>query len=229
MSTIIEGRAQLPAWTMRRVCYEAVALELDMLGSAKLQKLILHEPAAQETAPTVGHEAPAATSSRRIGGIDKEVRKSCDNAVVAACYILGMPNSWRRLAIFVECTSQVERWHSAQAKAVRSTAEASAWVFEQVSGQLMESLVRVWASLCLPVFVQRQGFWTPGSGAPVPNEVAATMEDQLAQESFVSTTNLLRQRLVRTLDMTLGRMVSKCMARAGGFSNARGESPRNIR
>lgn len=204
MSTIIEGRAQLPVWTMRRVCYETIALEMDMLGSAKLQKLMVREPAASECGPSAGHEAPAATSSRRIGGIDKEVRKSCDNAVITACYILGMPNSWRRLSIFIECTSLVERWHSAQAKAVRSTSDASLWVVEQVGGQLMDAMVRLWAPLCLPVFVQRQGFWSPGSGAPVPNEVTATMEDQLAQESFVLTTNLLRQRLVRTLDMALG-------------------------
>lgn len=134
----------------------------------------------------------------------KEVRKSCDNALVTAVYILGMPYAWRRFAIFIECTHMVERWHSAQAKAVRSVQESSSWVCEQVSSKFMLDANRLWAPVCLPSCVQKQGFWLPTVDAPQLDDRSASMEDQLAGEAISLTTNILKQRLSRTLDMTLG-------------------------
>lgn len=156
MSTVLEGCSQLPTWTVRRVCYEAVALELDMLGSQKLQKLMIRDSTAMAADASSGQAATKSTSSRVVACINKEVRKSCDNALVTAVYILGMPTAWRRLAIFVECTVLVQRWHSAQAQAVRNVFAASSWVVEQVCGGFVTDANRLRAPLCLPSLIQRQ-------------------------------------------------------------------------
>lgn len=178
-----------------------------MLGSRNFHKLIVKEnPPVSDGADGAadGKVAPGTKSMRRPDGIDREVRKSCENGLVTAVYVLSAPYSWRRLSIFVECSNFVERWHTTPSRALRSVDETAEWMYSQVTEQLMVHLSSMFAAINYPSIVKRMGFWVGHVDAPQPDESVVAMEDLLAQEAAALCMSMIRQRMVRTLHMSVG-------------------------
>lgn len=167
-------------------------------------------PAAATAVAASSSDAGAAdpsrgTSQRRPDIVDQIVRKSCSNALVVAAYLLNAPLSYRRLAIFVECSTAVEKWHGDQAKEVKNCESAERWLIDQTGGdRCMRHITCCWVPLSMAASVARQGFWTPHGGQPMPDEAGIMAEDTLATEAGRFVLALIRRRLVRTMHITVG-------------------------
>lgn len=209
MSLVKQGRSELKHWSFRLACYELVSMESDMLSSGKVQKLVFKRAEAEATANEGGTtgaegEAKGTTSSRRPDGVDHALRTSCQNAMVLSIFLLSAPLAWRRLAIFIDISNHIDRWHSRASKTCRSVTECQAWVSQESSGGCLNNIGCIWGSLLLPAAVARQGFWVAHKDRSPADATLATLEDSLAAEAGTMALALIRQRLVRTLPLSMG-------------------------
>lgn len=203
MSLVQTGRHELRVWSMRRACYELVAMESDWLKD-KISTMMVARSASDAAAGAGGVAAREVTTSRRPDVVDRAVRSSCENSLVVGVYLLSAPLARRRLAIFLEVSDPVERWFNTQSRTCRSVRENRTWTLQQVSGQCMQHIALIWVPMTLRASLKRAGFWLPHSDVTVPPESVAALDDALAGEIGSLVLSMLRHRLIRTLPLTLG-------------------------
>lgn len=220
MSLIQERQQQKKVWAARLAAYELVALELGMLKTKKVQSLMVQQ-GGRSNADDQEERAARATSSRRPDAVDSAVRKSCANGLVISIYLLNAPHSYRRLTMFLEVSSHVERWHSKQLRSCRSAGGSLEWFVEQTTGNgTMRLLNLLWAGLSMSAALSRQGFWLPNADQQKPEESLAASDDGLARELGCFTLALLHRRISHTLPLLLGWPTNALRMLAGATAAA---------
>lgn len=107
MSLVQEGKKEVGLWSLRKTAYELLALELDLVGTRRCGTLVVEQHGEAPTADAGQACADRSTSRRRPDAADQSVRKNCTNALS-----MSAPHSRRRLVMFLEVSSFVERWQA---------------------------------------------------------------------------------------------------------------------
>lgn len=206
MSLVKVGRFEMAVWAVRKLVYEYVCLELDLLGSKKVGEVVMEQQARQVDQENEGERGnTSGTNPLKLDIVDSALRKGTANAMVCGLLILSSPLAWRRLCVFIEFTDGVDKWHSEMSCATRSCSESSEWLFRQVVGHdSMRHIGVLWLGVSQRGALGRQTFWLPNADQPSASESTVVVEDLLAEEVGHWCLALVYRRLQRTLPMVCG-------------------------
>lgn len=193
-SVIREGRSLLRRWWCTLFVAEFCGLEMGMLTPAALRaKLRMRHSGGDGDADAGG------TSAVQVH--DRTIRSAAQNAVVVAILTLQEQKHHRLLSIVVHCATPVDRWHSQQNKALRSTSGASTWAVAQVGGSYMDHICEVMDAPAMESIALECGFGVPGGegGSYKYTEEAVMGENDFSAVMGTFSLKLVVARLNRFL------------------------------
>lgn len=206
MSLVKTGRAEKPLWAMRKVVYEYVCLELDLLGGKGVEQVILQQRSAQDDQSNEEGGASSTTAQTKLDIVKAALRRN-GKANASACGVrtLSEPLGWRRLCIFIEFRDHIDKWHQRQSTSTRScTASRQCLMGELNSDGTMRHISLLWLGVISRAALGRQGFWMPNIDNPVASETVLVVDEVLAAEAGNWCMSLLFRRLHSCLPVVYG-------------------------
>lgn len=203
LAVIRTGLHEMQCWHERLFAYTWIAIEMDMLKGAKLERLRLKDPAS-------GQGDDAASVPLQHATPDKQALKAaCQNTLVLSVLALSAPENNMKQRVILAACEPVEAWHSSQNKATRNVSDTFAWMAEQLSHGFMDHLGDIWSVLGSFSKLDWVGFTTVYSSAQAnivddPMHLQIVSEQELALLLCKIVVCLVGQRLKRHMWMMRG-------------------------
>ena len=199
-------RDECTMWHKKLFQYEYTALECDMLGTARVKKIMIKD------ADVEAQEAAHTTDSGRPCAGEKALRSCCQNALVMGVAFL-REQQHKFILKIITCTIQpLEDWHGEQNHTLRDATASSTWLLSQLQGAYMKHTTDILGLLSKPSALEECGFELPeapfkaGSRVPSGTEDHAPFlkQDQMADLMGDFALSLACSRVVRGLHLLRG-------------------------
>ena len=189
-----QGRAQRKFW------YTHCCLELDMLSSGKVKKLVLKDAGVSEKAQT--------TSSKVVSAEEKAVRATMANQMVMGLLSYSLPDAERKDKT-LGCIFDVwSRWQGTHNIAGRTVEGRRDWLKKELDGGFVRTLCSIWENLDDQNLMRKCDFilptpaWTLQDNEPTLAEVQK--EDDAALIFVKLQVGMIFFRVRRLLPQLLG-------------------------
>lgn len=206
MSLVKTGRPEKSLWAMRKVVYECVCLEMDLLVGKGVEQVILQQRSAQGDQENEDGGANSTIAHTKLDILEAALRRNGKaNALVCGVLARSEPLGWRRLCIFVEFCDHMDKWHQRQSKSTRSCTASRQWLMDELNDDgTMGHISLLWLGVSSRASLERQGFWLPNPDNAVANETALVVDEVLAEEAGNWCMSLLFRRLHSCLSVVCG-------------------------
>lgn len=134
MTCVRRAREEDANWNFRLFGYLYIALECDMLRGSAFKQLVVPEALVNDG----GEE----TLLRRDTPDEKMLRSACANALVVSVVMLGDPDNQARQRIITATCHELDMWHMAQNRLLRTTVVSGDWLQNQMAGEYIDVLKR---------------------------------------------------------------------------------------
>ena len=191
----VEGAAvNLPKWWVDAYESVAMSLELDLLKSKELKKLVLRIGASEAPGENAG-----STSGTKVTMEDRAFRSAFDNAMVLRCAVYLDGDNKRLAEMVLSVVSPWKAWHGEMAKSLRSCEDARNWWMGQITGQFMGKLAATLAQMCSSLQLDKCGFVVRPDQAKKTAAEEVVVEDDLSDIFGQLSLNLWYHRMRRCL------------------------------